>query len=64
MNEQEARSVLGASGAAYQIEVDILWLANPGGDLLVTGGIDDGSIRRAFAPLTQSFVVSPDGRTR
>jgi hypothetical protein len=56
--------VVGPSGAVYQIEVDILWHAKPGGDLLVTGAVDDGRGWRSLAPLTWSFVISPVARAR
>jgi hypothetical protein len=56
--------IVGPSAVEYQIEVDILWLADTGGDLLVMGSIDDGRGWRAFAPLTESFVVSPNGSVR
>jgi len=49
------------SGKQYQIEVQFLWDDKPNGDVRVSGSIDDGGIR-AFLPLTDSFVVSPDGK--
>lgn len=57
----EHREALGASGTSYQIEIDAVWDGDhPGGDLRVWAAIDDGGWR-AFAPLTKSFIVRPDG---
>jgi hypothetical protein len=53
----------GASGAAYQIEVEVFW-DDPkklNEDLRVMAGIDDGRLLSAFSPLTDSFIVRPDG---
>ncbi len=51
-----------AGGARdYQIEVVWLWDGGLGGNVLVMGSIDDGGWR-AFAPLTRSFIMAPDGR--
>jgi hypothetical protein len=49
------------SGACYQLEVQFFWDHRPGGDIRVVGSIDDGGWR-AFVPLTQSFIVSPEGK--
>jgi hypothetical protein len=53
--------VAGPSGVKYQIEVDVLWDDEPGGNVRVMAGIDDGSFRAAFSPLTDSFIKMPDG---
>lgn len=53
--------VRGSSGADYQVEVLCLWDDQPGGNVRVIGAIDDGGWR-AFAPLSDSFVVDADGR--
>ena len=53
--------LVAASGARYQIEVQVFWDDAPGGALRVLGGIHDGGWR-AFAPLCDDFLVSPDGR--
>jgi len=49
--------VRGASGTAYQIEIQFFWDDKPGGTIRVAGSIDDGGIR-AFVPLTDSFLVT------
>jgi len=53
--------VRGGSGTVYQIEIEVVWDGRPFRDLLVMGGIDDGSLRAAFGPLIDSFIVRPDG---
>jgi hypothetical protein len=61
VDNPEHREVSGASGATYQVEIDALWdSGTTGGDLRVIGAIDDGGWR-AFSPLTDSFIVRPDG---
>ena len=47
-------------GVEYQIKIHFFWDDRPGGDIRVMGAIDDGGWR-AFMPLTQSFIKSPDG---
>jgi hypothetical protein len=51
---------VGAAGAIYQIEIQILWDDRPGGNVRVMASIDDGGWR-AFAPLTRSFIKRADG---
>jgi hypothetical protein len=54
--------VEGLSGKEYQIEVVFFWDGKPDTDVRVIGSIDDGRGIRAFLPLTDSFVVSPEDR--
>lgn len=49
------------SGRQYQIEVDFFWDDRPNGDIRVMGCIDDGGWR-AMLPLTDSFILSPNGK--
>ena len=49
------------SGTRYQIEVQFFWDDKPHGDVRVCASIDDGGIR-AFLPLTDSFILSPEGK--
>jgi hypothetical protein len=60
LDRQETSEVVGASGAWYQLEIYALWDDRPGGVLRVWGAIDDGGWR-AFAPLVECFLISPDG---
>ena len=54
----ETREVTGVSGASYQIEIEPIWDAAPGGAIRVLGAIDDGGLR-AFVPITHDFLVAP-----
>ncbi len=48
------------SGTSYQIEVEAFWEDNPNGDIHVIGSVDDGGWR-AFVPLSEDFIMAPDG---
>ena len=50
----------GPSGAQYQIEIEIFWDGDVGGNIMVLGSIDDGGWR-AFKPLCRDFIKAPDG---
>lgn len=52
--------VRSGSGITYQLEIQVFWDGQPGGNLRVLGSVDDGGWR-AFLPLTDSFIVRPDG---
>jgi hypothetical protein len=52
--------VRGESGVVYQVEIQALWESGKPGDLRVCGSIDDGGWR-AFLPLTDDFILAPDG---
>lgn len=49
----------GASGAEYQVVVQLHWEGKRGGDIRVIGLIDDGGWR-AFVPLSQDFITGPN----
>ena len=49
------------SGVLYQLEIQAMWDNKPDGDLRIVAGIDDGGLR-AYFPLTDSFILSPDGK--
>lgn len=61
LHEQDMAEVTAPSGTWYQIEVQAFWDDKPNGNLRVMGSIDDGGWR-AFVPLTDSFIMTPDGR--
>ena len=63
VGELETCEAVGASGADYQIEINVYWDHRPGGDICVSGGIDDGGWRAAFSPLCEDFIMSPDGES-
>ncbi len=50
--------VVGSSGQAYQLEVDVLWDGRPNNDIRIIGSVDDGGAS-AFVPLCESFVRAP-----
>jgi hypothetical protein len=52
--------VSGPSGTKYQVEIQAVWDRRHGGDLRVLGAIDDGGLR-AFVPLTDDFIIAPNG---
>ena len=58
VGDNDVREVAGASGARYQIEIQIVWDAAPRGAVRLLGGIDDGGLR-AFVPLTDSRLLAP-----
>ena len=56
----EFRQVVGEDGTAYQIEIEAIWDITQGEDVRVIVSVDDGGWR-ALKPLTQDFVMRPDG---
>ncbi len=48
-------------GAEYQIEVEVFWDGQQGGDIRVLGSIDDGGWS-AFRPLCEDFIIAPSGK--
>lgn len=58
--ESEVIELVGPSGTRFCIEVLAVWDSKAGGDLRVIGSIDDGGWR-AFRPLTDDFIMRPDG---
>ena len=54
------KEVRGQSGVMYQIEIEAVWDREPGGPLRVLGAVDDAGWR-AYAPLTDDFIMAPDG---
>jgi hypothetical protein len=60
LGTEDHLEVVGPSGVNYQIEVLILWDSLPGGNVRVSGAVDDGGLR-AFFPLCDAFLMAPDG---
>jgi hypothetical protein len=56
----ETESVRGSSGREYQLEIEAFWDGPRGGHVRVMVNIDDGGWR-AFMPLTDDFIMAPDG---
>ena len=61
IGDQQVTSVCGGSGVGYQIEVEAFWDSKPGGLVRVLGSIDDGTLRAAFRPVSDDFLIGPDG---
>ena len=53
--------IAGTKGNDCCIEINAFWDDKPNGDVRVTFSIDDGSSWRAFVPVTDSFIIAPDG---
>ena len=53
-------TVFGASEALYRLEIEAVWDDERGANLRVVGAVDNGGWR-SFVPLTESFIVAPDG---
>ena len=60
LDEPEVSEVTGPSGALYQVELQAMWDNRRSGSILVIASIDDGGWP-AFAPMSESFIVAPDG---
>ena len=58
--EPEVVELVGPSGTRFCIEVLAVWDSQVGGDIRVIGSIDDGGWR-AFKPLSDDFIMRPDG---
>lgn len=57
----ETAAIKGSSGTLYQLETQAFWdSGRPGTNLRILASIDDGGIR-AFYPLSDDFIISPDG---
>jgi hypothetical protein len=61
LGNQGCDEVIGPSGAAYQIEIEVVWDGKSHSPVRVVGSIDDGRLTTAFCPLTDSFIVAPEG---
>jgi hypothetical protein len=61
LNTQDTFEVTGPSGAKYQLEIQAMWDSERRGNLRVMASIDDFGWR-AFCPLTDDFIIDPEGR--
>jgi hypothetical protein len=52
---------VGPSGVKYHLQVEAVWDDPPKPDLRVWAVIDDGSLWRSISPLSQDFIIRPDG---
>lgn len=61
IGETGVRDLVGASGAEYCVEIQGVWDNGKPGDLRILVGIDDGGFRAAFRPMSDDFIMAPDG---
>lgn len=61
LNTQDVYEIAGASGVRYYVEIEAFWDNRKFGNLRVVGAIDDGGLR-AFFPVSDSFILSPEGK--
>jgi hypothetical protein len=60
IGQPDIAEVRGVSGISYQIEIQVLWDDRKRRNLRVLGAIDDGGLR-ALRPLSEDFIMAPDG---
>jgi hypothetical protein len=58
----ETTEVKGPSGVTYQVQLQAFWddPKKPNQVLRIMGAIDDGGLR-AYFPMSNSFLMAPDG---
>lgn len=61
LKSQDTKEVIGASGKKYQLEFQAVLDDSKKKDLRVMGAIDDIGFR-AFAPLTEDFIITAEGK--
>ena len=61
LKQSDCEQVQGPSGVEYQIEIEAVWDDPRAQTIRLIVSIDDGRGWRAFAPMTDSFAVAPDG---
>ncbi len=57
----DTSEVVALGGTRYQLEVEFVWDGKSNADVRVIAAVDDGGFR-ALLPVTESFILSPDGR--
>ena len=62
IDKPQFSSVTTENGVSYNVEVRIRWEGRPGTDLRVIGLIDDKSFLGAVLPVTEDFIVTPEGK--
>jgi hypothetical protein len=62
VGEPEGFDAAGPSGKIYAVEIDAVWDdSREGGDLRVMAMVDDGGSRVFTFPVTEDFIMRPDG---
>ena len=57
-----AKQIKGKAPNEYNLEIEVFWDHEPDGDVRIIGSIDDGGFRSSFSPLSDDFIVTPDGK--
>jgi hypothetical protein len=57
---RESKEVVGEDGISYRVEIEAIWDITGNKDVRVIVSVDDGGWR-ALRPLTEDFVMRPDG---
>jgi hypothetical protein len=60
LDKRETFELVGASGTHYQVVLQAFWDDKLQGHIRVVAAIDDGGWR-AFLPITDDFILLPDG---
>ena len=60
IGDPQTQELAGSGGTTYQVEVQVFWDDKAERNLRVLGSIDDGGLS-AFKPLTDDFIIAPDG---
>lgn len=60
IGQTDVFQIANPDGSDFQIEIEAFWDGKPDGDIRVMGGVDDGGWS-AFSPLSDDFVMAPDG---
>jgi len=60
LDETNHIDTVGPSGTKYQVDIEVMWDDKSKGDLRIIGAVDDGGWR-ALIPLTDDFILRPDG---
>ena len=61
LGNDEVTEISASSGTTYYMEEEAFWDDRNRGHLRVVAAIDDGGWR-AFSPLSDDFIITPDGR--
>jgi len=60
LDAQDISETTSESGAKYQVEFQANWDDKDNGNLRVIGSIDGGGLQ-SFIPITEDFIISPNG---
>jgi len=61
LDQSESCERTAASGTVYQIQMQVFYDEEPKRTLRVVGMIDDGGLRTFISPLSDDFIIAPDG---